>query len=194
MGRWGKQTLLLSALALLALALAGCGSSSSTTGGESGESTAQQAPHAEQTAQLGRSSEFLGPKKENKQAKFGKEGSASELEEVSETVEASLSARGEGDWAGQCATLSKTITNYLASVPAGKQLKGCPAQLGALGEKASPAVLKNNIAGGIAAFRMSGDKGYALYHGTDKKDWSMPMEKEGDEWKVAALLAEELPR
>lgn len=186
MGRWGKQIWLLCAFALLALALAGCGSSSSSTTGGGG-TTAEQAP------QTGRSSEFLGPKSENKQAKFGHEGSAAELEEVSEILEASLTAREEGDWAGQCATLSKSVKEFLANAPGANKIGGCPAQLGTQGEKAPASVLKNNISEAVAAFRVNGKNGYALYHGTDQKDWAMPMDKEGDGWKVGALVAEELP-
>lgn len=181
--RRGKVVAVLGAVALLALVAAGCGGSGSSTAGESGAGASP-------------SKEFLGPKEANAQAKFGQEASAAERSEVSGTVEASLQARGERDWAGQCATLSASVKKNLRKLAkkARVPIHGCAAELGALGKGAPSKVLEDNMAGPVAVFRVKGNRGYALYHGNDQKDWAMPMVKEGGEWKAASLVAEELPR
>lgn len=167
---------------LVAVLAAGCGGGSSTaSSGESSQTT-------------NGSKEFLGKGgKSNKYVKFGQESDVSEREEVSKLVEESFDAREKHDWAGQCATLSKKIINTVVENPAAAGKKGCAAALGAQGETASASTLKNNMAGPVGAFRFKGGNGYALYHGTDKKDYAVPTEKEGAEWKVSALVAEEVP-
>ncbi|HEY2716155.1 MAG TPA: hypothetical protein VGI73_08035 [Solirubrobacterales bacterium] len=168
---------------VLVLAFAGCGGGSSTADGGTVENEGSSQP----------SKEFLGPKKkQNSPALFGQVGSAEELEQVSQIVGESLKAREVGDWAGQCATLSMAAQKKVAE--AAEKQKGCSAQLEALGKDAPKFLLRDNMAGSVAVFRFKGITGYALYHGDDQKDWAMPMEKEGAEWKVGALLAQQLSR
>jgi hypothetical protein len=50
----------------------------------------------------------------------------------------------------------------------------------------------DSLEGPIAVLRMKGNKGYALYHGTNHIDYAMLMVKEAGQWKVGALLASEL--
>jgi len=45
----------------------------------------------------------------------------------------------------------------------------------------------------IAALRVEGDEGFALYHGTKGGDYVVAMGKEGDEWKVAAIQERLIP-
>lgn len=55
-------------------------------------------------------------------------------------------------------------------------------------------ILRNNMEGPVVALRVNEDLGYAFYHGDDKRDWAMKMEREGGEWKVALTIPEELKR
>ncbi len=50
----------------------------------------------------------------------------------------------------------------------------------------------NNFGGTLAAFRVKGATGYAFYHGNDKKDWMMPMVKEGSTWKATSISPTEV--
>jgi hypothetical protein len=174
---------LIAAIALLSLLTAGCGSSSSTsTGGDTSEQAAGGSPDQAP----------LGPAGKKASTEFGHDSSASELAEASSILEESLQAREERDWAGQCATLSVKAKVTIAGQPGAEKLSGCSAQLAMLGKKASDSLLKDNMAGGVAVFRVEGKQGEAFYHGTDGKDWWMAMFKDTDRWKVAALVANEI--
>ena len=179
----GKAILVLgSVLAVAAsLAIAGCGGGSSST-----ESSADSAPSGNLSKQ------FLGPKGENSQAKFGQEGTSDELAEAASVVEENITARSKHEWAAQCATLSKKTfqTGWNTPTPPNE----CAAKFKSEGRTVLPSILKNNMEGPVVALRVKGNTGYALFHGNDKKDWAMKVEREGGEWKVAALLPEELKR
>lgn len=177
---------------LIAAVAAGCGSGSSSSSESSSATDSTTAAN-----QRKGSTQFLKPGVENKIATFGREASAAEREEASKVLEENLQARASGDWEGQCASL------VAATV---KQVEGEATTFGAEGASCAKAleaqakplaktkvVRVNNLSGSIAALRVEGDKAYALFHGTDGADYAMPMNKEGDEWKVASLLAQELP-
>jgi hypothetical protein len=172
-------SLLLGALSVLAV---GCGGPSSTFGSSSSGPAVKGEPSAQ----------FSGTSAANQFAKFGEEASPAEIGIVAAIVERSLEARAAKNWAGQCATLSKAAVEIVegGSSPPGR--KGCAKELKAQGEDAPKSILENNIERSVVTFREAGNKGYALYHGTDKKDWAMPMEREGTEWKVGALVAQEV--
>jgi hypothetical protein len=68
----------------------------------------------------------------------------------------------------------------------------CAEALEAAAQKASNS-LKNTMVEPLAALRVNGKQAFAFYHGAKGKDYVIPMEKEGGEWKVAALLPEEAP-
>ena len=180
---WSRQLCACLLIGAVALLVGGCGGGSSATGASGSQTTAQAEP----------SSQFFGKSAANHFAKFGKEADPAELKVAATTVEDSLSARGKKDWAGQCATLSAAAVKLVEENPAAEGKKGCARDLEAQGKTAPAAILKDNIKGNVVAFRVKGKKGFALYHGTDKKDWAMPMEKEGADWKVGALVAEEIP-
>jgi hypothetical protein len=176
----GRQGTLLAVVvtALLALAFGGCGSDSKAAT----EGTASEVGTQEPV----RSKPFLGESGKNYAAIYGREASASELAEARKIVGESLRARQARDWATQCATLSVKARQGT------KTVAKCAVLLGREGKAVPKSVLKNNMAGAVAAFRVKDDFGYALYHGKDKNNWAMPMEREHGEWKVGSLIAEEL--
>ena len=182
MGRRAAAIVVIVLAGLLAAVAAGCGSGSSTA--SSGDSS--QVSNG--------SKEFLGKGgKSNKYVKFGQESGVSEREEISKLVEESFDAREAHDWSGQCATLSKPVIKEMEENPGSLGQKGCAKALGTQGKNAPASTLNNNMAGPVGAFRFKATTGYALYHGNDKKDYAVSMKKEGGEWKVNALLAEEIP-
>ena len=50
----------------------------------------------------------------------------------------------------------------------------------------TPAAIQDTLAS-IAAFRVNGDRGFALYHGKNGKNYAVPLEKEGGKWKVGSV-------
>jgi hypothetical protein len=188
-GRRRAPTMLLLTMLGLALIFAGCGGSSSS----SPETSTAAATNAASTT--GKASEpsaqFGKTGNPNPIVEFGHEAPASEREAVSPVVEKSLKARAAGDFATQCQTLSLAA---IKKVPEAKTRKDCPK---ALKEFASPLSetaqsRKNTLSGPIDAMRVKGNKGWALYHGNDGKDYGLALEKEGSTWKVGSVLTTEI--
>jgi hypothetical protein len=141
------------------------------------------------------SKSFLQPGGKNKIAKFGEEASADEREAASEVLEENLEAREAGEWAKQCSSLTTGAVKRLQEENVERNFpKGnCTESLSAQGETlGTEAVRENTMTGPIDALRVKGDRGYALYHGTEGKDYSMAMKKVNDEWKVDSLITEEI--
>jgi hypothetical protein len=186
--RWRLTPLFVAAgiclAAILSLGVGGCGgsSSSSSTSSEGGF-------EAESSAQFLKQGKV---KKSNEEiVKFGDEGSVEEGETVNAIVAANLKARAAGDFAAQCETLDK---NVIVKIPGAKNLRGYAAALKELAKPLSRTKKEreDTLDDSIDVLRVKGKSGYALYHGTDGKDWAVPLEKEGENWKVAALLMIEL--
>jgi hypothetical protein len=135
----------------------------------------------------------LKPKGKGKNTipKFGEEASVEEREAANAVVVASLKARQAADFAAQCETLDQAA---MKEIPKAKNLQGCPAALKKFAEplSATKKFRKNTLSGSIAALRVKGDEGYALFHGTDGTDYAVPLEKEDGVWKVSAVNAIQL--
>jgi len=67
---------------------------------------------------------------------------------------------------------------------AGAGIKNCPAALARLARGESFSELKSPLVGAIAAFRIKGEKGFALFYGRRGQQYMMPMVKEGGTWKA----------
>jgi hypothetical protein len=125
---------------------------------------------------------------------FGEEGSESELEEVDEAVSNFLAARSEEDWAATCDQLSEPMLDKLerlATTSTGLEDTSCPAFLDAFTvlsaqEKREGAEIE---AGGL---RYQGAKGYLIYSGSEDVVFAMPLDRQGSEWRVAALSPQRL--
>jgi hypothetical protein len=190
-----RRTMSVLVLAAICLGIAsGCGSGSSSTNGSSATINASAGPAEGEGAV-----EFRvpgGAKQEvNRIISGSKEASAEELEAASAVLEKSLEARENRDWAVQCETLSKKMEQVVEEngiVIAAHQ--SCEKNLGAAGAKASSAALANTMEGSIGALRLvGGNQAFAFYHGTDGKNYLIPMELEKGGWRVAALTAQAIP-
>jgi hypothetical protein len=161
-------------LACVAPIVSGCGSGSSST--SASESQVEE-PSAEFLKQIGN----------NKLVKFGEEASEDEREAANAVVVESLKARQAADFSTQCDTLSM---DAIKGIPNAKNHGDCPAALKRLAEplSGSKEIRKDTLSGSIAALRVKGDQGYALYHGNDGKDYALPLKKEHGEWRVSALV------
>jgi hypothetical protein len=178
MGRQGAP-LVIAVIALLAFVLGGCGSDSK--GATTAASTQQTG-----TKKPVRSRPFLGESGENYAAVFGYESDAAELAEARKVVRKSFEARQHHEWAAQCGTLSAKARR------GAKTVSICASRLRREAKEVPESVLENNLAGVVIALRVEDDFAYALYHGKDKQNWALPMEREDGEWKVGSLVSEEL--
>ncbi len=180
----GRRLILISMVLAVCLPV-GCGGSSSSSGsteGSTSSSTRSTQPAAGFSTKAGA-------------AVSGEEASEDERAQASETLERNMSARATGNYEVQCETLSATVVEAIEKsggrAVTGKE--GCADKLEAEGQKAPAGLLANNLVGPIAALRIQGNRGVALYHGTENQDYAMRMELENGEWKVAATLTETLP-
>ena len=173
------------ALALLALALSGCG------GGSGGPTEAAETESRLFPWIKGPTRQFLVPGGDNVVQTFGKEGTKAEREQASQVIEAWMRARAAQDWKKDCSYFSRLyrreITKDAHGVTDGK-VKNCPQALAYFGHEASGDYV-DNLDGPIVSLRVGVFKGqrhlgWAQYHGNDGKDWIVPMNKEAGRWKV----------
>jgi hypothetical protein len=196
-----KTASLVAVVIAVAVAMVGCGGGGSSSSTESAttstpaKTTAAKKAPSEKSNASEPSAEFAGKGPNGKLAKVGKEASVAEREAASKVLEESFDARAAGKWAAQCATLAAALVTQIEK--SGALLTaagGCPkvleTQAGPLPESARA----NNMAGPVAALRVKGGiNGFAFYHGTDGKDYVIPLIKQGGEWKVVALTAQKAP-
>jgi hypothetical protein len=137
--------------------------------------------------------EFLRPDGDNSVQTFGAEAGPDEREAASIVLERYLEARAVKDEGAMCRDLSGAPLEALESyAEASPPLKGksCPEILAILNQVALPK--PSTMTGPIASFRVQGDRGFALYRGSDG-DYFMQMVKEEGAWKVGALAPVEIP-
>jgi len=137
-----------------------------------------------------------GPKGPEPVATFGKESGDAEREAASAVLTKNLTARAKADFATQCETLGKRGLETFLGKGKGNERSKCQKELKKLAEplSGSKEIRADTLTGEIAALRVKGSQGWALYHGNDGKDLAMPMEQEGGSWKVGAILTTELPK
>lgn len=133
---------------------------------------------------------------DNSIQEFGDEADEGERQAAEDSVNGYLQARADGDWKKSCEYLAagavKPLEQLAESSPQLKG-KGCAAIIGALSAQMPASSRSNPLVDGVAALRIEGDQAFALFHGPQGTDFFIPLAKEGDEWKVAALAASEFP-
>lgn len=177
MGSRKVASLLLAAIAI-ALVAAACGSDSGSTATEGTLAANPDAPAA------GFHGYF---------ASYGKEASEHEREIASKVLEENLEARAALDWEGWCASLSARLV--FDSEEEAKILKVepiCPKVRAVEARSFPKSFFANTMSGPIGALRIGNKKSYALYHGSDGKDYSVMMLHEDVGWKVDSYAPEEL--
>jgi hypothetical protein len=175
-----------SAVALVILALSGCGAS----GGDSTEGTSSREVFYPWLK--GPTREFLEPGGDNVVQTFGKEGTTAEREQASEVIAAWMRARAAQDWKKDCSYFGQgyreEITKDAHGVTDGK-VKNCAQALAYFGHEASGDYV-NNLDGPIDSLRVGVwkiqlDQGWAQYHGNDGRDWIVSMNRDDGRWKVS---------
>lgn len=203
MGKKLQGPLLAAALSalILAILLSACGSSSSETSSSPTAGSTKPTKGSGNPLSVNESggrgaSSFIKPNSpNNKYAKFGAEASPAELTEASKVLTENLVARESADFATQCASLSIQANKEISEVQNPSEARSLCA--GALKKLATPlkkteAFRVDNFSGQLASLRVKGKTGYGFYHGTDGKDWMMPMVREGTTWKASAIATTEV--
>jgi hypothetical protein len=187
----GVMKLGLVLMVVLGLAAAGgCGSGDSSTVADTGKS--RPYPWLK-----GPSREFLVPGGDNVVQTFGEEAPMRERQQAFQVIAAWMEARAAQNWKKDCSYFSRAYKHSLVATDAVRVTEGkvtnCPAALAYFGHLASGSY-KNNLTGPIDSLRVGGLESvegrqvigaYAQYHGNDGKDWVIPLEKEGGDWKIA---------
>lgn len=202
--RWSLATLV--AVALLSAVLVACGGDDGTgsdsvarDGGESASTTTaatkDEPPgqgYKTKTTTTGKGAHgaevFFSENGTNDVQKFGVEASAAERQAAAEAVGGYIEGGAEERWAQQCQYLSKTIIEPLEKAVAaeGRGDESCAEILDAIGKR-SPAYRRaDNMARAVGSLRVEGNRGYAIYWGTDGFEYGIPVSREGGQWKVAA--------
>ena len=170
------------AVLLAAALLVGCGGSGDA--GEDGTAQGQERIYPNVT---GPTREFLVPDGDNIVQFYGREATPVEREEASRLLHGWLRARENENWPKDCSYFHRWYRESLVKdahgVTSGK-VKNCPQALAYFGHEASGDYV-DNLPGPIVSLRVRGGQGYAQYHGTDGRDWIVPMNKEDGKWKVA---------
>lgn len=136
---------------------------------------------------------FKTPGADNSIQEFGNEASSAELARAAAVLHAYLEARAEGEWKVACDQLAPGLTKSLGALGAAAQKGGsapapsCPKLLAGLSAGIAPSTLRESALAEVGALRTQGAQGFLLFHGAHDSDYFMPMAREGDVWKVAAI-------
>lgn len=171
------------ALLLAALLVAGCGGSDSTTDSASKEETVDWSIYPP-----GPTRQFIIPGGDNAVQTFGREATAAERKQASETIAAWMRARAVQDWAKDCSYFGSGYTENITTDAHGVthgRVKSCPEALAYFKHEASGDYVNNFKGTTVASLRIGEGHGYAQYHGNDGKDWIVPVERNEGEWKVS---------
>jgi len=215
-----KPLLALALAALLAVGLAACGggsddSTSTSAGANTSATTTTAAPEKDggsggangsgkpSAADDGKreqekgSASFVVPGGDNSVQNYGDEPGQDEIEAAEEALAAYLDARAEADWSRACVYLGSNVKGQLQAVVAKAPQykgKGCGAVLGAFSAGLPTVARVNTMTNGLGSLRVDGDRGFALYHGSEGIDYFIPMSKEDGVWKVGGLAPSEIAR
>lgn len=132
---------------------------------------------------------------DNSIQEFGSEPSASEFEQAATVLHEYLDARAVGAWRVACDRLSPRVARELArqlGSEAGGSKAGCAQVLRGLTAGLPTSGVREAAIADVRALRAEGSGGYLLYRGADGQNYFIPMAREHDHWRVAAIAASPL--
>jgi hypothetical protein len=191
-------------IALLALlfsaAFAGCGVSGGSGGTEgtaaggggngAGPGTPASGFHPKHHEDSGGgSAQFKVKGGDNSVQEFGSEASEAELQAAATALHGFLDARAERNWAAACGYLAKSARDSLSpAVARAESAESCAAVMAALSGNVPTATLREAANANVGALRTEGDHAFLIYRAPPEGTiYAMPMSRQGDNWKVAAL-------
>lgn len=132
--------------------------------------------------------QFYIPGGDNAVQTFGREATSVERRQATTVISGWMRARAAKDWAKVCPFLSRVYLNEV--IETGKwgtngKAKGCPEGLAFIKSQTPGSYADNFGSGPVVSLRIEEGHGFAQYHGTDGKDWVVPVERDGGRWKVA---------
>ncbi len=125
---------------------------------------------------------------------FGEEGSKEELEEGATVVEDFFTARADENWAAACAQLARPMLakiEHLATSTTDLEDKSCPSFLGTFTRLSAKERKDSKVVDG-GSLRKQGQRAFLIYYGAGKIVYAMPLNREGDAWKLASLSSDRL--
>ena len=125
---------------------------------------------------------------------FGEEGSEEELEASGAAVKAFFVARADEDWPTACAQLAHSMLakiEHLATTATGLEDKSCPSFLGNFTRLTAKERRDSRVVD-AGSLRVQGQRGFLIYYGAGKVVYAMPLNREGDAWKLASLSSDRL--
>jgi hypothetical protein len=128
---------------------------------------------------------------DNSVQRFGTEAGSSERIEATQVVQAYLTAQAQGRWSEACSYLTSKVRSgleALADKAKGKAGSGCEGAMGALLGKVPEAALRKAAEIQVLSFRVQGDQGFVVYRDGEGTPYNLPLDREGGEWKVGALV------
>jgi hypothetical protein len=129
---------------------------------------------------------FIAPSGDNSIPEYGSEASSTERAEATASLRVYLSARANGDWSGACARMAAPVRQQAEALAKASKptVTGCESAYTVLSKYASAEELDDPFLGALAAFRVKGDKAFALFYGPRDQQYMMPMVSEDGAWKV----------
>jgi len=200
------------ALLLTCLGLAACGGSSGGTGSTTtsapaargslgtaptaqkiargrGEGAAAN-PHKHQPKPRTPASAFIQSGADNSIPEYGTESSGSQKAEAAAALAAYLAARQARDWGRACSLMGVAVRRQLGVLAeaSGGKAGNCVLSYRVVSKYGSKGERADVLIGSLAAFRVKGEKGFALFYGPHRQQFMMPMVHEGGRWKVSQSI------
>jgi len=161
-------------LLLLAISIAGCGSSPDS--GTKAQSTSTSQEHVGGEASI---------------EEFGSEASGAERKAIEGSFHSYLSALAGKDYPTACSHLSADVKRSLEQLVAKDPSVGssCAAILPVLLSPQAPTTAEEQARGKIVKVRSDGSRGFVVFHAPGAKLYQQTMDEEGGQWKLATVAA-----
>ncbi len=101
-----------------------------------------------------------------------------------------LSAREAQDWGRACSLMGTTVRRQLGVLAeaSGGKTGSCIQSYRTVSKYGSKRERADVLSGPLAAFRVKGQKGFALFYGPARQQFMMPMVREAGSWKVSQSI------
>lgn len=169
----------------------GAGSGGSASGGGSLPTKTSASPSASRHFRAAKkraagAAGFVAPTGDNSIPEYGSEATSSQEAEATAALRAYLVAREGGDWSAACPSMGAPVQKQLETLAKASNAKSgdCEEAFVTLSKYGSASERVNPLSGGLAAFRVKGNKAFALFYGPHNQQFMMPMVEEGGAWKV----------
>jgi len=176
-----KRVVVVWIVVVAAASAGGCGSSATN-------SEESSVPTEKIVYPRGPTRQFFVAGGDNAVQTMGHEATAAERKQATTIISAWMRARATKNWAKDCSYFSAVYLHQLiktAKWSTEGRVKSCPEAIVYLKSQISRYNANNFESGPVVSLRIEDGHGFAQYHGTDGKDWVVPVERESGRWTVA---------